>query len=335
MEQPIVLDTLAPPQNGAWVSGSTVSTSSPQSWKNGDTVYALVINISSLTVSSVANGGSGLGSWAVVTDGSTTAVKANSTTLEAELWAASCTADGSGVITATMSGTAAAGTEIMTFGLYGTQIAADAVAVANANAAVVALPAATTVFGDAQALTIFVTKSSNNVPTAQSAAYTLIGNVGSTVLGSVTLANAFTVAAGTTVTPTVTNATQTSGAPSVAITVMLRPPVPPPTALTATYTAGSGITLAFTAPSGFSGTGYNVYRSSTATGNANGVAKKIATLASNATGFVDRNIGYPAVNSGENVATYYVTTLDGTVFQNSSSYSESPGSVTATATFLG
>jgi len=125
--------------------------------------------------------------------------------------------------------------------------------------------------------------------------------------------------------------------------------VPQPTSITATYNAGvngnpGSITVGWTPPSGqtTNPTGYLVYRVSNASlAGGNGVPKRVSALAPYAevafgtNAFVDKNMGYPAIESGGNIYTYYVTAVYDNITVAPPYLEGLLSSPSATATFLG
>lgn len=212
-------------QSGTWVSAATVSSAS-MSWTAGDIVFAVVAGAAAgPTVSSIANTGSGLGAWAKVTDGTTPA--STNANVEGEIWAASASSTGSGVVTATLSGTGAAANRISCFAITNCGTAADKVVVATSTNTVVNPPAATSIAANTQALIVQFLQNlaTSGAPSAPSGYTTLNGVGGYGLTGSTNifacLQTAANVSGGTTVTPGVEGGSQFGGGSS-AITVLLK-----------------------------------------------------------------------------------------------------------------
>lgn len=170
---------------------------------------------------------------------------------------------------------------------------------------------------------------------AAGAGYTLTSSVSFAAGGFVggELKNADTGSPAT-VTPGFTFGNSSSG--KITTISMLGQPIstPPvaPTGVTATYTAGVGITVAWSAPAGYIGTGYNVYRVRNSQVNGNGIraqdAAPFVQVPWGTNSFVDREQGYPPVSTGDNVCAYYVTTVN-------AGAESAASTVSSTATFVG
>jgi len=289
-------------------------------WTTGQVIVATVGLVSAGTVTSISNGGSGLGTWFRATDGVTSASVSNGNN-RLEIWWAVATGPGTGAITANLSQSATGCLGATAFSNVNTTAPWDKIAVSTPAAGIVSYPPVTSLNPNTQAFYASVSTLTQSFGAGVSSGYSQVGDNGGS-LNTPTYLSEFQMSAnsasGTVVTPGSTGLVISGSGVSIGITALMNntstvvtmslPTAP--TGLTATYVAGQGIDLAWTAPAGYTGVGYNIYRS---VNNKN--PKKINNdqpyvhVPNGTVTFRDRLLGYPAVTSGENAPVYYVTTV--------------------------